>query len=193
MEFQKEVKKTEKLVLNHKNLILILLSFLLSYLILTNSSLVLLIKRFEGIGYIGAFLVGIFFSYGITIAPALSSLIVIAKELNPIYIAILGALGAIISDYIIYSYVKKGVVNEIKHLSNELNIHPNFNKGVFKYTRKIAPYFAGIILASPFPTDELAAAIFSSVNISKKKFIIIAFTAKFIGLSLILGLINKVF
>ena len=193
MEFKEEVRKTEKVVLNHKNIVLMALSFVLSYLILTNSSLLFFIKKFEGIGYIGAFIVGIFFSYGITIAPALSSLIIIAKELNPLYVAMLGALGAIISDYIIFSYIKKGMIKEIKNLSNEFNIHPKFNKVFLKYTKKIAPYFAGVILASPFPTDELAAAIFSSANISKRKFMLIAFTAKFIGLSLIFGLMKTVF
>lgn len=52
------------------------------------------------------------------------------------------------------------------------------SKRWMKFIKMISPVIAGIIMASPFP-DELAAAIFGSIDFDIKEFLAMAFIFKF--------------
>ena len=86
----------------HRNTILIIVSLIFSYVILTSTELHDLILNLGDIGYLGGFLVGIFYTSGLTTIPATTGLFILGENLNPILLSAIAALGAILSDYIIY-------------------------------------------------------------------------------------------
>jgi len=159
-----------------------------------------LLSKLEYFGYFGAFISGMFFSYGMTAAPATAVLFTLGKSLNPFLIALVGAGGTVIGDYIIFRFVKNRLIDEIRELSHEINnkskpfsdlivserrrimLWRKVSKS--KIWRVIIPIIAGFIIASPLP-DELGVALFGAVKYDPKKFILYSYLLNFLG---ILGL-----
>jgi len=181
---RQDIIKTEKLFWNYKNLILLALSVVVAIFILRSEFIKDFISGLGGLEYIGAFVSGLFFSYGLTTAPAVSMIYIISRNLHPVDVAAFGAIGAFLSDFLIFRIVKYNLSGEIKRLANSVKFHPHINKSYMKILRKFAPLIAGIIFASPLP-DELAASILGSIKASDKEFIILSLVSNFIGILII--------
>ncbi len=181
---EKEIIKTEKLVWNYKNLFLFLLSIVLAVFILKSDFIKDYIYQLGKLEYLGALISGLFFTYGLTTAPSISVLYLISRDLNPIGVALFGALGALISDYLIFRFVKYSLSKEIKRLADKIKFHPHLKKSYIKILKKIAPLIAGIIIASPLP-DELAASILGSIKVDDREFVLISIVSNFIGILVI--------
>ena len=188
MKIRKDVLLTERLIWKHRNTILIILSILVAVALLKSEFINDFISRLGELKYVGVFLSGMFFSYGLTTAPAISILYLLAKNLNNIFlVALVGSFGALLSDYIIFTFVKYKVTKEIKQIADEIHFHPKFNRWAYRLMRKIAPFIGGLLIASPLP-DELAIAVLGTSRIKEGSFLIISYVSKFIGISIIAGL-----
>jgi uncharacterized membrane protein YdjX (TVP38/TMEM64 family) len=133
--------------------------------------------------YLGALLAGFFYTYGATTAFSVATFFILAKVLNPWIMALLGALGSIVSEYIIYDFVSERSGKTIKIGNKEYKI-PEIKS---KFVKKISPLIAGFIIASPLP-DELAAIFLGVEKYDIKKFILLAFIFNFIGILFIVAL-----
>jgi len=181
---KQDIIKTERLFWNYKNLILLAVSIVVAIFILKSNFIKNFVLGLGELEYIGAFIAGGFFTYGLTTAPAISMLYIISRNLHPVDVAAFGAIGALISDYLIFRFVKYNLSGEIKRLAEKVKFHPHINKGYMRILRKFAPLIAGIIMASPLP-DELAASILGSIKVKDKPFIIISLVSNFIGILVI--------
>ncbi|MBI4015713.1 MAG: VTT domain-containing protein [Candidatus Aenigmarchaeota archaeon] len=175
--FWKLIKKEE---MKYGNLLLLLVSLIVAYIILTPSlfgSLVEGIKETREYGLLGVFIAGLFFSYGLTTPVSIVVLYAFGSVFNPLSVAAIGAAGAAISDYIIYYFVKRSFSKE-------------FDKGLKKFGKLskwlhyFAPVIAGLIIASPLP-DELGAAFLGIVKFEKRRFFVFAYFANFFGILLL--------
>ena len=176
--------KTEKLVWNYKNLILFCLSIFVAITILKSDFIKSFILGLNDLNYLGVFISGLFFSYGLTTAPAISMLYLFSRTIHPVDVAVFGAIGAFISDYLIFRFIKYGLFDEIKMLADRVKFHPHLNKTYIKILKKLSPLIAGIIIASPLP-DEVAASILGSIKVNDKEFILISLISNFIGILII--------
>jgi len=182
----KFVKREEKLIIyewNHYKLALMTIVILLtleSYLTGSLEKFLLSLGNYE---YLGALFAGFFYTYGATTAFSVATFFVLAKVLNPWILALLGALGSIVSEYIIYNFIseKSGKIIEINNKKYKI---PEIKS---KFVKKISPLIAGFIIASPLP-DELAAIFLGAEKYDIKKFIILAFIFNFIGILFIVAL-----
>ncbi len=175
--FWKLVKKEE---LKYGNLLLLLVSLIVAYIVLTPSLfsvLVETIKSAHEYGLAGVFIAGLFFSYGLTTPVSIVVLYAFGSVFNPLAVAAVGAAGAAISDYIIYYFVKK-------NFSREFNTGLKKFGKLSKYLHYLAPVIAGLIIASPLP-DELGAAFLGAVKFEKRRFFIFAYFANFFGILLL--------
>lgn len=147
------------------------------------------------LGYIGTFLGGIFYAYGFTAAPATAVLLVLAKEQNLILAVLIGGLGAVLSDFIIFSFIRHSFIDEINKLKKEKimkNISKN-GKHIFgRYYKHIFPIFSGFLIASPLPTEIGVTMLASIKNISVKKFMVIAYLLHSLGILIILTIGNLI-
>ena len=176
--------KTEKLVWNYKNLILLILSVILAIMILKSEFIKSFILSLGRLEYMGVFISGLFFSYGFTAAPSVAMLYLLSRDLNPFFTALIGASGAMISDYLIFRFVKYNLITEIKSLEDRFKFHPHLKKPYVKFLKKIAPLIAGLIIASPLP-DELAASILGAIKFNDIQFILLSIFSNFIGILII--------
>ncbi|MBU0953325.1 MAG: hypothetical protein KKA90_02810 [Nanoarchaeota archaeon] len=134
------------------------------------------------LGHIGAFIIGFFFSYGMTTIPAIAAFTILAKTMNPFLLALVGAFGAVLSDYLIFHIVRDDIVTMAKMKAWRIRIHPKWH--LILHLRKLAPLLGGLILASPLP-DEVAMAVFGVGHLKNKMWLAITFTAKFFAILVI--------
>jgi len=147
------------------------------------------------LGYVGTFISGIFYAYGFTAAPATSILLILAKGQNIFIAALIGGIGALISDLIIFFFVRSTFMDEIEKLEREKVVKyiERGEKKIFGHYKKyILPVFAGILIATPLPTEVGVALMASVKNISVKKFMIIAYILHTIGIFIILSIGNLI-
>lgn len=177
------VRGVQKFQWKYRNLIFLTISVLFAYFMLQNAAIISYIEDVGHLGYIGAFISGTFFSYGLTTPPATAATYILGKTLNPFLIAFIGAFGALMSDFLIFRFVRDNLLEELETATRELKI-PTEQLGRLKRSKtflRIAPVIAGFILASPLP-DELAAALFALTNYNPKHFAIFSYTSNFLGL-----------
>ena len=127
------------------------------------------------------------YTYGFTSAPASAIFIILAEQQNIYLAALIGGAGALVSDMVIFRFVRHSFKNEVEKLANEkivmflVNLIP---KRLMKY---FVPLFAGFIIASPFP-DEIGVALLATVKLSNRKFVLIDFCCNVIGIFTILAI-----
>lgn len=184
----------------YRNIIFLAASFVLAYFILTSPQAVSFIKDMGNFGYPASFVAGMFFTYGLTAPLATVTLVTLSQNLNPIFVALIGAVGSVISDYIIFHFVRNRLLKEIKMLSNdvtrltkpisylffweELRIRLWHSISKSKIWHLMIPVLAGFIIASPLP-DEIGVALFGAVKFPIKKFLLVSYTLNFAGILII--------
>lgn len=168
----------------YKNTLLLILSLLLFFYLAKTPALDHVVRRLGELGYLGAFITGIFFVSTFTVTPAAVVLYHLADRLHPVEVAVLAGFGAMLGDYIIFRFIKDQVFNELK---------PLYRKYGRPYSRIIfrSPYFAWIlplagafIIASPFP-DEVGIGMLGVSKIKKWQFFLLALVLNTIGIFLV--------
>jgi len=194
---KKTIRGIGKYQWKYRNLILLALSFVFAYYMLRNPQIISFVEGLGNFGYPAAFLLGMLFTYAFTAVPATVAIFSLGEILNPILIALIGAVGSVIGNYIIFKLVRDRLLKEINMLSKEVK---NLTKPVsslffweemrIRIWRAISrsnvwqmfvPVFAGFILASPLP-DEVGVAIFGAVKFNLEKFLIVSYLLHFVGI-----------
>jgi len=138
------------------------------------------------LGYVGTFISGIFFAYGFTAAPATAMFLVLAKWQNIILAALVGGLGALVGDMIIFSFIRHSFYDEIEKLSKERFVMFFRRKTGPRFRRYFAPVLAGLVIASPLP-DEIGVSMFAACkNIPRTQFMVISFVLNTLGIFVVL-------
>jgi hypothetical protein len=140
-------------------------------------------------GYLGIFFGGFFYAYAFTSASATAVLLVLAKEYNLLFAVLIGGLGALLSDLLIFKIVRFSFIDEIDELKKErfIGIIKKEEKKLFgHYYKHVFPVFAGFLIASPLPTEIGVAMMASMKKISVAKFMVIAYLLHSFGIFIIL-------
>lgn len=131
-------------------------------------------------GYIGALFAGILFVSSFTVATGAVVLVILAEKLSSVELAIVAGLGGMIGDFIIFRFVKDGLLSEIIPIYNNLG-GKHLTRILFsKYFRWILPIIGAIIIASPFP-DELGVSLMGITKIKSYQFLILTFALDTFG------------
>ena len=182
--FVKNEEKFVKYEWKHYKAILIVLVVLLTVESYLSGSLELFLKNLGSYGYLSGLISGFLFTYGITTPFAIASFLILAESLNIWILTILGSLGGLLSEYLIYDFARKEASKTIKVYKNRKIRLPEIKSGLLK---KLSPLIAGFIIATPIP-DEFAAVLFGIEKYRLRDFLILTFISKFIGILLIVEL-----
>lgn len=171
----------------YKNIALLIVSLLLLFFFIDTPLIQNLIKSIGRLGYIGAFIVGIFFVSIFTVSPSAVILFNLAKELDPIAIAVIAGAGAVIGDYLIFRFVKDKLFEEIKPIF----ANNGFSKLIVRMFKTpffswLIPLIGAAIIASPLP-DEIGISILGLSKVKNWQFILVTFILNSIGILLIVG------
>jgi len=169
------------------------LCVILAYALLQNHSLEWLIDHLNHHGYATVFLAGCLFSYGFTAPLSVALMIELSGKVDWFYGALIGAVGALISDYCIFSWVKFSMQDEFDRLKSTRPLRW-IHKQVSSFLRpKIQKYatlaLALMIIGSPLP-DEIGVSLLSGFgNIDKYTFAVMGYTANAAGIAVLLALV----
>lgn len=169
-----------------KNSFLLVVSLVVFFWLAKTPLVDRIIREIGALGYLGAFITGIFFVSTFTVAPAAVILFHLADTLHPIEVAILAGLGAMVGDYVIFRFMKDKVFEELLPLVRKL--HTPKLKLLFKspYFAWVLPVVGAFIIASPLP-DEAGVTMLGLSKIKKWQFFLLAFVLNAVGIFLIVS------
>lgn len=137
-------------------------------------------------GILGIFFAGMLFTYGFTSAPAAALLLALAPNFNPFVGAIIGGAGALLSDSLIFLFIRSSFRDEIDKLEKEHIIQHIEHHIPSRIKRLLLPILAGFILASPLPNEIGVSMLAAYRALSKRLFALISYTTNTVGIFVIL-------
>ena len=148
-------------------------------------------ESFKDLGYVGSFFAGMLFTSVFTTVPAIAVLAELSQNTSVIVVALLGGLGAVVGDYIIFRFVRDRVAGDVKYLLS----HSKFVRfpKIFKtrLSRWLVPLVGALVIASPLP-DELGLAILGAYRMRDRTFLPLSFIFNASGILAIGLLANSV-
>jgi hypothetical protein len=133
---------------------------------------------------------GMFFTSAFTTAPAIVMLGTLAETTPMPLLVILGGLGAMLGDYIIFIFVKDRVSEDLKYLlsfSRGQRFLAIFKTQLFRF---FVPFVGALILASPLP-DEIGVTMLGLSKMKNKIFLPLSFIFNGAGI-FVIGWLAKV-
>lgn len=183
------VKRTRLFAYKYPKLILFLLFAVIAYYLFNNELFSSIISNLGTYQYLGEFVGGLLFSFGFTTPIAIAIFLKINPS-NILLASIIGGMGALVSDLIIFKFIKFSFEDEFKKLKKERPFL-FMRKNVFNHLNpKISHYitfaFAGMLFASPLP-DEAAVLVLAGISkINVKTLAIVSFIFNSIGIYILL-------
>lgn len=162
------------------DLVLVLLSVGCAVLLFRHDAIGILPNDTPLLTYVWSVIAGIFFTSIITIAPASVMLAELAPHGNMIGIALCGALGAMVGDILILSFLKDHVAQDVKHYISFPRKERFRRIMKHRFTRVVLALLGAIVIASPLP-DELGLAMMGLTRMSMVVLAPIAFVMNFVG------------
>ena len=189
----KKIKVHHLTNFKYPKLTLLSLSVVLAYFMFRNVA----VKEFisnsiassEAFSYIGIFVAGLFFSFGFT-APFSVGFFIDLNTSNILAAALLGGFGALISDMLIFSFIRFSFKEEFKRLKKTklfIRLNGLFKRNIGHKIRTYLIYFsAGFLIASPLP-DEFGVTLLAGLShIKPLKLAIISFILNSLGILILL-------
>ncbi len=172
-----------------RDLAIVILSIFIAIILAKTGALERLITSTQEMRFIGSFIAGILFVSVFTAAPATVALGEIAQSNSVITLAIIGGLGALVGDFIIFRFMRDRISQDFSYLikiSKSERLVSIFRLRLFKW---LIPFIGALIVASPLP-DEVGLAMLGLSRMKTSVFIPLSFLLNSIGI-LIIGLIAK--
>lgn len=164
---------------------LVFLSILIAVILVKSGIIGQAIVSLHEFALLGSFIVGMFFTSIFTTAPAIAALGEMAILHSPVIVALLGALGAVVGDLIIFKFVRDRFSNDLMNAITLRRPNERLEKLVhMKFFRWFMFFIGGLIIASPLP-DELGISMLGFSKMKLTQFIPISFTFNFIGILII--------
>jgi len=184
-QLQQQIKRYKKW--QYKNTALLVFGLGILYYFADSHIVQNTISRVGELGYIGAFVVGVFFVSTFTVIPAMYVLYAIADKLNPLEVAVFAGLGALLGDYLIFRFLKDKVFDELKPIF--LALGGNYLIRIFRtpYFAWFAPLVGAAIIASPLP-DEAGVGILGLSKLKNWQFMLLSFLLNATGIFIIVTL-----
>lgn len=142
--------------------------------------------------YLAVFIGGLLFSFGFTSPFGIGVFLEIGHKVDPILAGLLGGLGALLSDLVIFEIMRFELFHDEMHRIRSSRIvvwahkvlhHEKFPETIRRY---LLWSFAGIVIASPLP-DEFGVALVSSLtDIRARSFALLCLTFNTLGIILLL-------
>ncbi|MBX4209490.1 hypothetical protein KW799_02260 [Candidatus Parcubacteria bacterium] len=157
-----------------KDVLIVVLSVGLAVLLAQSRVLETFILRADGLYMLDAFVAGIFFTSVFTTAPAMVVLGVLGSAYPIPYVALAGALGAVIGDGLIFVFLRRHVTNNISDIIVHMKSGRMRHVMKYRFARWSLVLLGGLIIASPFP-DELGLTIMGISKIPLRAFAVVSF------------------
>jgi len=173
----------------YPKIFLFLLAIVLAYYLFKTPWIIELFSKIDEFNYFGVFIFGVLFSLGFT-APFSVGFFVTLNPENILITGLIGGLGAMISNILIFHFIRFSFKDEIEELENE-EISKEVDSIITKtFGTKIKHYliyaFAGFAIASPLPNEVGDLMMASIKRINALTLAVISFILSTIGIIVLL-------
>lgn len=134
--------------------------------------------------YVGILFAGALFSSVFTTAPAIVLLAGFGNAASPVIVGLLGGLGAVLADVLLFQFVKGRLAEDAAYLLKEFHLGKLRHFLKIGWIRWIAAFFGAAVIASPLP-DELAIALLGISRMHAFAFAPLAYVMNALGIYLI--------
>ncbi len=173
----------------YPKLVILILSIILAYLIFSNSNAKSFILGLGEFSYFGTFIAGMLFSFGFT-SPFSAGFFIVLNPENILLTGVIGGVGALLSDLLIFSFIRVSFKDEFKRLEKtrlikgiKIEIEEDFGKKIKVY---LMYAIAGIMIASPLP-DEIGVIMLAGLTKIKLNVLsVISFILNTLGILILL-------
>lgn len=172
-----------------RDMAIVVLSVFIAIILAKTGALESLITSTQELRLIGSFIAGILFTSVFTAAPATVALGEIAQSNSVIAVALIGGLGALLGDLIIFRFVKDKLSEDLSNLVKKSGSGKLTAIFRMKGIKWLLPLIGALIIASPLP-DELGVAMLGLSKMKNSLFIPLSFILNSAGI-LVIGLISK--
>ena len=173
-----------------RDLFAIAISVVIAFLIAERGLVGSLLSRADDMGVLGSFIGGLFFTSIFTTAPAIVVLGEIGRAENLIVVGLVGAMGSVIGDIIIFYLFKNHVAKDIENILKMNRRNRFWGLIRSKSFRWVGITVGALIISSPLP-DELGIALMGFSRMENRLFVPVYFGFNFLGIVLI-GLAARV-
>lgn len=174
---------------DYPKLTALIICIILAYLLFSNESVQDFMISLNSYGYLGAFIAGMFFTFGFT-APFSAGFFITLNPSNIYLTATLAGAGAVIFDLLIFKFIRFSFMDEFKRLENEkvMKIAKRLmDKSLGKKIQLYLLYaIAGLLIASPLPDEAGVIILAGLTKINVKALAIISFICNTLGIFVLL-------
>ena len=134
--------------------------------------------------YVGALIAGSLFVSSFTAAISIVVIAIMTENINPMALALIGGVGAVMGDYLVFKLVRSHLQDELAMLFGKEGT--SYVKHVLKskYISWTLPIIGAFIIASPLP-DELGVSLLGMSKMSDARFILISYISNAVGILMI--------
>ncbi len=138
------------------------------------------------LGYIGSFIAGILYSFSFGAAFSVALFVVLAKTQNVAIAGLIGGLGALFSDLVIFRFIRHSFADEIKSFSEGKIVWYLGNKLPILIKKSLVPLIGWFIVGSPLPDELGIAMLASSRNVSTNIFMALSYLLNTAGIFVVM-------
>ena len=185
------MRKKTAFVRRYKNTITVLCIVLVLFVLVNNPATAIWLRSLGSFGLVGAFVAGIFFVSSFTVAIAGVGLFFMAETMNPVTLALVSGLGAVVGDYLIFRFIKDRVFEELKPIFMKIGgygLRPILKSRHFRW---LASLLGAFIIASPFP-DEVGIGLMGLSKIKNWQFLLLTFALNTAGIYIMVSAVRIV-
>ena len=169
----------------YPKLALLFTTYILAYILFVDRKELPFRQLLIDSGYLSMFISGVFYAYGFTAAPAIAFIVILSKRLNLFAAGIVGGLGALLGDFLMFEFIRFSFKDEIEKLSKERIVLWTGTHIPAKIKRYLFLLLAAVMIASPLP-DEIGVSLMAASNISPRNFTWIDYLLNTSGIFVIL-------
>jgi len=141
--------------------------------------------------WLGIFLSGMFFTSIFTTAPSIALLGTFAQTTPLFTIAILGGLGAMLGDYIIFRLIRDRISSDFKYIFSLPHKHRLSMLSKTNPFKLLVPFLGALIILSPLP-DEIGVMMMGISKINERLFLFLSFILNGTGIFIVAWIAQSV-
>jgi len=184
---RRAVGHAHKFHIRYGNLVLIVLGVMAGVWIAYNPDALLFLTQDESMSYASAFLMGVMYPLGITTPAAIVGFFVLADTMDPVALSLVGASGALVTNFAIFYFIRHRLLDHLHSFTKRFGVSIHVMGHMVrkhKTLKHVIPMVAGIIIATPLPT-EIAIGIFAAIKFEMKKFLLYAFLFSIVSIYIV--------
>jgi hypothetical protein len=164
--------------------IFVLLAFI-AYIIFANPDTQGFISSLGKLEYFGIIIAGMLFTFGFTTPFAVGFFVILNPE-NPVLTALMGGVGSLLGDILIFSFIRFSFIEEFNRLKRTPIIKGIRNEMKMRFSQKARMYLlyvlAGIVISSPLPDEAGVMMLAGLTNIKLRNLVPISFLFNSLGI-----------